>query len=295
MDFIIFLTYYFFKYLFLITPNFILKYLIKFIAYFIYIINTKHTKIARINLNLAFKDSKTKEEKEEIIKTSYISLLYNMYSFIENQTASKVDILNKITIKNEEIVLEAIKNERKIIFVTAHYGGWEEAIPFVAVKYGTVAVVGRKMNNKRLNDVYFKARDRNNIIMYEKYEAGKGLMRSLKQGHNLAVAIDQNTPSGIEIDFFATKCSATDVTSRLACKYDALIIPIFATMNDFRKYTIEFKKAIDPRDFSEDNKILDITQKQADIIESVISKEPKQWFWQHKRWKSHNKDLYKGL
>lgn len=294
-DYLSYFLYLFFKFIFKIIPNFILKKILLFLSKVAYKLNKEHKHIAKVNLDIAFENRISDEKKSEIIEESYKSLLFNMYEFIENQSISKEELLSKANIENEEIILDAIKANRKIIFVTAHYGGWELAIPYIALKYGTLAVVNRKMNNPLINYMYIKARDRNNIIMLEKKVAAKGMIKAFKNNHFVAVAIDQHMKNGVEIEFFNKKVMATDATSRLALKFDALIISVFAQMNDFRDYTLKVYDAIDPLDieFKTDNKEKELTQLQNNIIEKQILSSPGLWFWQHKRWKKYYKDLYK--
>jgi KDO2-lipid IV(A) lauroyltransferase len=294
-DYFRYFLYVFFKYIILYTPKNISKKILLLIAKLAYKYNKEHKHIARVNLDLAFGDSLSNEEKEKIIFNSYKSLVFNLYEFVENQSISKEELLKKGKVENEEIILEAIKSKRKIIYITAHYGGWELALPYVALKYGKLAVVNRKMDNPYINDMYIKARDRNNITMLEKKVAAKGMLKAFKEKKAVALVIDQNIKNGVEINFFGKKAMATDATSRLALKLDAVIIPIFCVMNDFRDYTLKVGKMIDPSKiaFKTEDKIKELTQIQADLIEKQIKDKPELWFWQHKRWKNFYKELYK--
>lgn len=294
-DYIVYLIYKFFQFFFKITPNFLLKNILILIAKIIYLLNTKHKKIIDINLDLAFDNKLTKEEKENISSESYKSLIFNMFEFIENQYLSKNGIFEKANIENEDVILDAIKNKRKIIFISAHYGGWELAVPFIALKYGTVAIVNRKMNNPYIQKMYAKARDNNNIEMLEKSVAAKGMIKAFKENKFVCVVIDQHIKAGVEIEFFGQKVLATDATSRIALKFDSLIIPIFSVMNDFRDYTIKIGDPIDVAkyEFKTEDKINELTQIQNNILEEQIKSKPEQWFWQHKRFKYKHKDLYK--
>lgn len=295
IDYLVFIIYKSLNLLFRLCPKFILKFILNLLAGFVFLINKKHKKIAKLNLDLAFKDEKNDKEKNEIIKASYKSLIYNMYEFIDNQYASKEEIFSKAEMIGQKYVEDAIKDNRKIIFIASHFGAWELAVPYTALKYGTVAIVNRRMNNKFINKEYVKARDKNNIIMIEKREAAKGMIKALRNGYHVAVAVDQNTPAGIEISFFGNKTKATDSTSRLAVKFDALLIPVFGRINKLGEYVVEFKEPIDHQLLEYDNKIHKLTQMQADVIENEIRLYPKQWFWQHKRWKFYYSDSYDKL
>ncbi len=283
-----------FQIIFKITANFILKYFLILLAKVAYTFNKEHRHVADVNLNLAYKDKLSNDEKNKIVYKSYVSLFFNLFEFMENQYISKKQLIQKANLINEDVILTALNEKRKIIFVTAHYGGWELAIPYIAIKYGTLAVVNRKMDNPLINDMYIKARDRNNIIMLDKKVAAKGMLKAFKNDNFVAVAIDQHTKYGVKINFFDKEVMATDVTARLALKFDAVIIPVFAVLNDFRDYDIKIYDALDVRniDFKTDDKIKELTQIQANVIEKQIINKPELWFWQHKRWKKFYKNLY---
>ncbi|WP_404318212.1 lipid A biosynthesis lauroyl acyltransferase [Malaciobacter canalis] len=294
-DYYRFLLYKIFRFIFAVMPYFILKPLLIFATKLVNKFNKRYNKIVQANLDLVFGDTISQERKEEIRFNSYKSLFFNMYEFVENQSISKEKLFKKANFENEHYIIEAIENNRKIIFITAHYGGWEIALPYVALKFGTLAVVNRKMDNPLINKLYIEARDRNNIIMLEKKTAAKGMLKALKNNHHVAVVIDQHIKDGIEIDFFNKKVLATDSTSRLALKFDALIIPIFSQMNDFRDYTLKVYEPLDVRniEFKTDDKVKELTIMQSKIIEEQIRNKPDFWFWQHKRWKQFYKEIYK--
>ena len=295
-DYSVYLVYKFLRAIFRYTPNFILKYFLLLIIQILYTFNKKHRKIIDVNLDIAYDKQLTQTQKDAIAYGSYRSLVFNMFEFVENQYLSKEALLAKASIPNEQVVLDALKNNRKIIFMTAHYGGWEIALPFMALKYGTIAVVNRKMNNPYMQEMYAQARDNNNIVMLEKSVAAKGMIKAFKQNQHVAVVIDQHIGNGVEIEFFNEKVMATDSTSRMALKFDAVIIPVFSVMNDFRDYTIEIGQPIDVKEyeFQTEDKIQELTQIQNALVEAQIRKKPELWFWQHKRFKYQHNKLYKS-
>lgn len=261
----------------------------------LFLFNKKHRKIIEVNLNIAYNSTLSQKQKDDIAYNSYQSLVYNMFEFVENQYLDKEGIFKKVHILNKEVIENALKNKRKIIFIAAHYGGWEIALPYVALRYGTVAAVNRKMNNPYMQEMYAQARDNNNIVMLEKSVAAKGMIKAFKENQHVAVVIDQHIGSGVEIDFFDQKVMATDSTARMALKFDAIIIPVFAVMNDFRDYTLKIGDAIDVTtlEFKTEDKIQELTQMQNRLVEEQIKSKPEQWFWQHKRFKHKHDEWYK--
>ena len=294
-DYFVYYIYLFFKMLFVYTPNFILKPILKLLAKIVSKCSKKYKKIIDVNLDLAFDNKLLKEQKQKIAYESYKSLLFNMYEFVENQSATKEEIFAKANIINKEYLENAIKSGKKIIFFTAHCGAWELALPFTGLKFGTIAVVNRKMNNPLINEMYKKVRNRNNIVMIDKKSAAKGMLKALKDNHHVAVVIDQHIGVGQEVKFFNQAVMATDSTSRLALKFDAVLVPLFCETNDLGDYTIKIEKPIDvpSYEFKTDDKIKELTQLQNNIVEQQIRNKPEQWFWQHKRFKYKHDELYK--
>ncbi len=284
-----------FRFIFLVTPKIIMKKILQFLAFFAYKFNKKHKSIAKANLDLVYKNSINKKRKEEIIYNSYKSLVFNIYEFMENQTISKEEMFKKANIINAQIIQESFNQNRKIIYITAHYGGWELTLPYIALMFGEIAVVNRKMDNPYIQNFYAQARGKNGITMLEKQVAAKGMIKAFKENKAVAVVIDQHIGTGVEIEFLGQKDMATDSTARMALKFDAIIIPIFTECNDFRNYTIKVGEAIDIKtlEFKTDDQIQELTQLQNDLISKQVFEKPDYWLWQHKRFKKYHKDIYK--
>lgn len=294
IDFLLFLLYKLIKFFILLLPKNITKYMLDILVKLVLFIDKKHIKIAKINLDLVFQDTKSTEEKEQIIKQSYQNLLYNIYEFIQNQTLTLQDLEQKLTIHNEQYILDALKNKRKIILITAHYGNWEYGSTFIPLKYAPTTVVGRPLNNKFLNKELKQTRTKNNNELLSKNQASKGLIKAIKNGKILGLVIDQNNPKGIEVEFLNQKIKMIDSSSRLALKFDALILPVFFRPIEFGKYIVDFIEPLDPRKFqNQENSIYNLTQSQATIISDYIIKYPSYHLWQHRIFKEFQKDIYK--
>lgn len=291
-DFSFFILYKIVKFIFLILPRSVAKLICDFLAFIAYTVNKKHKKIAQANLDLVYGDSVSQARKIEIIKNSYKNSIYSLYEFIDNQSLDLVGFEKKISLVNEHYMSDAIKSGRKIILITAHYGNWEFGNTYIPLKYGPTTMVGRPMNNQYLNAELDRTRTRNNTQMLTKQDASRGLVKALKEGRILGLVIDQHPNFGIEVEFLGQRVLQVDSATRLAIKFDALIVPLFFTMKSFGKYEAKFYEPIDHKNFDESDKIQILTQAQADVMSEHILKLPEQWFWQHRRFKSYNNDIY---
>jgi KDO2-lipid IV(A) lauroyltransferase len=294
-DFFYVALFYFFKFLILILPNRVMYYFMKILSYLIYTIDVKHKKIAQVNLDLAYEDTMSQKDKEKIIKATYLNISLLLVDFIKNQGISKDKLLKKVTFKNEEILLEALKAKRKIILVTAHYGNWELLPLALAAKFGPLTGVGRKLDSSSMDNILNKNRQQFNIEMLNKKGAMKSMIQVLKNNRMLGLLVDQNTSKseGILVDFFGKLVRHTPAASILARRFDALIIPAFITNNTYPHCTITFYEPIVTAKTEDNEKdIFESVQKQAKITQEVIKKKPEEWFWLHQRWKNQFEERY---
>jgi Kdo2-lipid IVA lauroyltransferase/acyltransferase len=292
IDYLLFLLYKAFKSIVLFFPKSIVKIFLDGMINLIYLVNNEHKRYAKANLDFVYGKSLSEKRKWEIVKESYRNLVYNLYEFIENQTLDLEGFEKKITVENEHFMTDALKNNRKIILITAHYGNWEYGNTFIPLKYAPTTMVGRPMNNKYLNDELDATRTKNNTQMLTKKDASRGLVKALKEDRIIGMVIDQHSGSGIEVTFLGHKVKQADSASRLAVKFDAIILPLFFTMDSFGSYTAKFYEPIEPKEYEGENQILNLTQAEADVMQEHILSKPEQWFWQHKRFKEYDNTIY---
>ncbi len=285
-----------FRFLIIYTPHVILYTILDFLSYILFSINKKHRKIAKANLDLAYEDTISEDEKNEIIKGCYKNLVYTLADFIRNQGATKEEVLSKVTFKNESFLTKLIKENRKIIIMTAHYGNWELLSLAIAAKLTPLSVVGRDLESNVMNKILTKNREQFDVELLSKTGAMKGMVQALKKNRPVGILVDQNTKNeeGILIDFFGKKARHTPSAAVLAKKFDAVIIPAFIKSIDNENYEIEFFESFEVSNSEDKEKdILECVQKQADITEQVIRSKPNEWFWLHQRWKNQYEYIYK--
>lgn len=296
MDSIYLGLFYTFRFITLYTPKCIMDFILKSGAIFFYTIDKKHRKIAKANLDLTYEDKISEDEKINIIKGCYKNLIYTLADFIRNQGATKEEVLNKVSFKNEDLLTSLIKQNRKIIIMTAHYGNWELLSLAIAAKLTPLSIVGRDLESEVMNKILTKNREQFDVELLSKSGAMKGMLTALKKNRPVGILVDQNTKNeeGILIDFFGKKARHTPSAAVLAKKFDAVIIPAFIKSMDNESYEIEFYESFEVANSEDKEKdILECVQKQADITEEVIKSKPNEWFWLHKRWKNQYEHIYK--
>ena len=124
-------------------------------------LSKRRKKSALKNLNIMFSDSKSVEEKKQIIKKSFkilaVSALQSIW--VTTKTEERVRQL----IKREPIGLETLRKclgkQKGVFFLTAHYGNWE----IMGLHHGLLGIcplssIVRKLDNPYLDKIVMEIR-----------------------------------------------------------------------------------------------------------------------------------------
>ena len=280
----------------MLLPHKIRKSFFTLLAYIGYISSKKYRNIARQNLNFAFDNSLSDAEIKAITKYSFKNLLYNFLYLMEMRNLSKEEIGKKITIVNKEAVDKVHAQGRGVIYATPHYCAWELGAAGLVLKVEPIAAVYKKLKNSVYEQWLLEARARFGNTNLEKTNVVKPLIRLIRQGKASAILIDTNinAKEGVIINFMGKPLRQTATPAYLARKFDAAIIPVYIRTDDEEHYTIIIEDEIKvAKTDNEEKDILDATQAQADWLSDIITKEPKFWFWLHRRWKGDKPEIYK--
>lgn len=262
---------------------------------FIYLIAIPKNRVIKANLDLVFDNKLKSEEIKEIQKYSYYNMLLWLNSQIENFSANEEEMKKNFTFENREIIDNLIKENKKIILISAHFGNIE-AFGYGINKYVTKIVhLVRELNSKKLDEFVQKSRTISGIEIAYKKNAMKQMVNALKNNKVISMIVDQsvNSRDGVEVKFLGKKANQTNSVAKLSRRFDAYIVPMAIFNQENGTYKIKFYNPIEP--IKTDNQEDDIkvsTQLQADALSKIILEDPKQWFWPHKRFKVHYREIY---
>lgn len=297
INYIYFGLFLFFKSIILFLPHSKLVVFLKALGSFLYFLNLKHRRIIMKNLDLSFGDNKTKNEKEEIAKKCYQNFLIYIANFIEvsNKDLSYLDSITKV--ENEHYLQDALKKGEKVILISAHFGAWELILQKIGAHIAPITTIREDiMSSALLNETLIKYRGKNNVEAFYKEGALIGIVKALKKGRIIAYLVDQNFKQGVEVSFFGKPIKHIQSASQLSRKFDALLVPVFCTTDDYQNYTIKFQEPFKcAKTDNEERDIFECTQKQSTVTQKMIESRPSDYFWFHKKFKSTHRGIYKNL
>ena len=288
MDRLYLAGFYTLKFLIFILPSSLRNLLAKFLAFAFMKLKKKRFHVVMTNLDLAFGETKTKEEKLEIAKKCYYNFAkYLGINFILNQNTTKQKILEQVVFKNEHFLLDAMKSGRPIIVTTAHFGQWEIFGLAVAARFGASSVLGRKLDSSVMDKILKANRAQFDVELIDKNGGAKDILKALKARRIVGILVDQNTApkDGIKVQFFGKDVLHTPAASVLAQKTNALIINAFIYQKGENLNEICFEEPIDISTFDKEDAVQKATQMQCSTCEEMVRAKPEEYFWFHQRFK----------
>ena len=296
MDRLYLAGFYTLKFLIFIMPSSLQNLLAKFLAFAFMKLKKKRFHVVMTNLDLAFGETKSKEEKLEIAKKCYYNFAkYLGINFILNQNTTKQKILKQVVFKNEHFLLDAMKSGRPIIVTTAHFGQWEIFPLAVAAHFGPSSVLGRKLDSSVMDKILRANRSQFDVELIDKDGGAKDILKALKARRIVGILVDQNTApkEGIKVQFFGKDVLHTPAASVLAQKTNALIINAFIYQKGENLNEICFEEPIDISTFDKEDAVQKATQMQCSACEEMVRARPEEYFWFHQRFKRFYENEYK--
>ena len=296
MDRLYLAGFYTLKFLIFIMPSSLQNMLAKFLAFAFMKLKKKRFHVVMTNLDLAFGETKSKEEKLEIAKKCYYNFAkYLGINFILNQNTTKQKILKQVVFKNEHFLLDAMKSGRPIIVTTAHFGQWEIFGLAVAAHFGPSSVLGRKLDSSVMDKILRANRAQFDVELIDKDGGAKDILKALKARRIVGILVDQNTApkDGIKVQFFGKDVLHTPAASVLAQKTNALIINAFIYQKGENLNEICFEQPIDISTFDKEDAVQKATQMQCSACEEMVRARPEEYFWFHQRFKRFYENEYK--
>lgn len=180
------------------------------------------------------------------------------------------------------IALETARRAKMpVVMVTGHFGNYDASRAALLAQGYPIGGLYRPMKNVAFNRHYVAAIERIGTPLFPRGRAGlANMVRHLRQGGMLGIVIDQHMKAGADLTFFGKRAKTALSAAELAIKFDAPLIPMYATRcHDGLSFDLVVEDPI-PRGTAEE-----MTQALNDSLEQQVRRHMDQWFWIHNRWK----------
>jgi Kdo2-lipid IVA lauroyltransferase/acyltransferase len=272
-----------------ILPRRVARALAIALAQLVYLLHVRLRRVGMRNIELAFPE-KTTAERKRILRGEFTSL---------GRQLAEVCQFPKYTLENVEevVVYDGLENYERafargkgVLFLTAHFGGWELSAFTHSLHGHWLHIVMRPMDNEYLDSLIRSYRTMHGNRVVPKDDFVRGLLGAMKAGEVVGILMDTNMtpPQGIFVDFFGIPACTASGLARIAMRTDAAVVPTFTIWDEeLKKYRLRFDPAMElVRSGDLEADIVANTQNFTKVIEDYVRKYPEQWLWVHRRWKT---------
>lgn len=171
--------------------------------------------------------------------------------------------------------------QRPVILVSAHFGNYDAWRAGLSARGFRVGGLYMPMSNPAANRRYVATIESVAKPLFPRGSAGMAdMIRFLRSGGMLGLLGDHHMSNGEVIDFLGKPARTATSAAKMALKYNALLVPLYATRNpDGLTFTIDVEEPIPHSD------PLTMTQALNDSASARVRANMGQWFWLHRRWK----------
>jgi KDO2-lipid IV(A) lauroyltransferase len=186
-----------------------------------------------------------------------------------------------------------MKEEKGLLMVTGHYGNFE-IVGYLMSLYGLkISSIARPLDNRFVNRWLMSVRESKGQKIIDKKGAAEQMAQLAADGATLCFIVDQDAgKKGVFVDFFGRKASTYKSIGLLAMQYNMPIV-VGGCRQHYGRFFFEMEatRIIRPEEWADKPDPLKwITQEYTRAIEDFIRKDPAQYWWLHRRWKTRPKE-----
>ncbi|MDD5087530.1 MAG: lysophospholipid acyltransferase family protein [bacterium] len=197
---------------------------------------------------------------------------------------TRSDIGTWIFLNGADVLDEAMQANRGGIVFSGHLGNWELMGALCARLGYPVSFVVASQSNRRVEELIDRFRKSTGIEIIKRRDAIRGVLSALKRGRLVAMLIDQDAhEDGTFAPFFGTPASTPRGPAVFHLRTGAPLIFARSVRLPGERYRIDIER-FDATGCTDPD---DLTARMTARLEAAIHETPEQWFWMHRRWKTH--------
>jgi KDO2-lipid IV(A) lauroyltransferase len=251
-------------------------------------LDRKHTRVALDNLERAFGDALSPEERRRIARACW-----HHYGRITADAAAfhrlrPEDAGTLIRYEGLDALREAYTEGHGVLLISGHFGHWELTAYMQGFLGCPLLLITKPMENPRLERMLAGLRSGSGNEVVAKSDAVRASLRALSRGVGVAVMIDQDARgSGIFVPFFGRPSSTIPTVGTLHVRTGAAVVATFSYPEPDGGWRITYRRLLFPGLTGDrDADVARITAETTAILEARVRERPDLWLWMHRRWKT---------
>ena len=257
----------------------------KIIGNLLYPFMSRFRSIAYTNISNCFPNKK-QSQVNTLVKRHFEAIGVSLFETANAYYGSDNKISKLLTISNEQLFKDALKEEGGIILLCSHFMPLMLGSRALLLNH-TIANIYRPQNNKLFDRIMVKGYKKNGAVMIKSTDT-RSIIKAINNSLPIWYAPDQDLGKNNSVfaPFFGIQTATASATSRLAKNNNTRVIP-YSFVRTKSGYSMSFEKPIS--NYPSNDPVQDATVVNK-ILEKQIKKSPEQYLWVHRRFKTRPND-----
>src|SRR5580700_1829684 len=243
------------------------------LGWMVYLLHARLRRVGMRNLAMALPE-KSRREHGRILRGEFASLGRQLAEVCQFPRYTRENVSRVVVYDGFENYERAFTRGKGVLFLTAHFGGWELSA-FVHSLHGHwMHVVVRNLDNVYVDRLIDRYRSMHGNTTVSKDNFVRGLLEAMKAGEVVGLLMDTNMtpPQGVFVNFFGIPACTASGLARIALRTDAAVVPGFTIWDpELRKYRLRFDPAVNlVRSGDDDADIIANTALFTKVIEDYV-------------------------
>jgi len=234
------------------------------------------------NLRIAFADSKTREELEQLVRETFRRTGGNMIAVAHTARLSRNKLLEVVEVQGLEHVTTALAAGYGVLVMIPHMGNWEvlSRLNVMLPEDTKLGAFYRPLNNPLMNERVLKRREADGTRMFSKRDSFLQATKLLRDNGVLGILADQRVgKQGDLVPFFGRLTRSSPLPNLLARRAKCPMVALSMVTVRPGKWRITFLPVEAP--YTTENSML--------ALEQAMKASPADAFWLQERWKVYIK------
>jgi len=249
--------------------------------------------VVRANLQRVFGATVPAQEIERLAQAHYSHLWRLLGEFLRFRWLSPEKKAALVRVENLDAFVAALGQGKGILVLTGHFGNWEVATIAGIANYpefkGRFHFVRRAIKPAWLDRLVTRRFNRAGFGVLPKRGSLDAMLERLEHGDAIVYPFDQHAqpPDGIEVEFFGHPAWTFKSLAIIALATGAPVLPASSWREPDGRHVLRFETPMAPLESADANEaIRRNTRAYNEALEELVLRQPEQWYWVHRRWKT---------
>jgi KDO2-lipid IV(A) lauroyltransferase len=256
----------------------------KKIAKWMYARDGKSVKRLRSNLSRVFPEMES-AKLEDLLRRGVLSYMRYWMETFRSPDWSRERILSTVTVSNEHLLLDPIKQKTGVVVSLPHAGNWDHAGSYFCIKGARLVTVAEVLKPRELFEKFLAYRQAIGMeVLPLDSRAFPTLMQRARDGKLIALVADRDlSSSGIDVEFFGGVARMPAGPAIVAIRTGIPLVTAFVSYTDTGIH-VDLREILIPSGADEAARVKATVQLCADNFADGIKNSPQDWHMMQRIW-----------